>query len=140
MQGSSEVVVNGRTGMFLRRLTCVRLFVIFLFGLDGISLVCGPDLRHALGARHVLVVVEREDHHVAGIKKLQEVPGELPVDKVVPRLRFPLHPLHELDLPVYEHGRGLKRVLRGERVRQLLFERAQPARVDRHACMCGLFA
>jgi hypothetical protein len=81
----------------------------------------------------VLVVVEGQDDHVARLVKLQEVARKLPVDEVVPRLGLVLRALHQPDLPVYEHGGGLERGLARERVRQVLFERAQPGGVNRHA-------
>lgn len=91
------------------------------------------NLRHALGARDVLVVVKGQHHGVARLEPLEQVPHELPVYEVVPRLGLGLHGLHQLDLPVHEHGARAEGALRGEGVRQVLFERAQPRGVDRHA-------
>lgn len=46
-------------------------------------------LRHALGARHVIVVVEGQHHHVTRVVCLFQVPAKLSTDEPVPRLRLP---------------------------------------------------
>ena len=111
--------------MFFRRLACVARGYDFCVRADKHHRK-GPGLRHALGLGDVLVVVEGQDDHVARLVKSKEVPRELPVDEVVPRLRLALRALHQPDLPVHEHGRRLERGLARERVRQVLLERAEP--------------